>query len=46
MKTLHDLRTSLYVLLVREHQQQRILHFTILDDTSQLSLCLIDTLTV
>jgi len=38
--------TSLYILLVREHQQQRILHFTILDDTSQFRLCLIDTLTI
>jgi hypothetical protein len=34
------------ILLVRKHQQQRILHFAVLDDARQLGLCLVKTVAV
>jgi hypothetical protein len=40
------LRTSLQILLVRKHQQQRILHFSILDDPRELRPRLVDTVAV
>jgi hypothetical protein len=39
-------RTSLQILLVCKHQQQRILHFPVLDDTGELGTGLIDTVAV
>jgi hypothetical protein len=39
-------RTSLQILLVREHQQQRILHFPVLDDTGELSAGFVDAVAV
>jgi len=39
-------RTSLQILLVREYQQQRILHFPVLDNAGELGAGLVDTVTV
>lgn len=39
-------RTSLQILLVREYQQQRILHFPVLDDAGELGAGLVDTVAV
>lgn len=38
--------TSWEILLVRKHQQQRILHFPVLNDTGQLCPRLIDSIAV
>ena len=40
------MRTALQILLVRKHQQQRVLHLTILDDTGELRPCLVDAVAV
>ena len=37
------LRTSAEILLVRKHQQQRILHFSVLDNPCEFLLGLVDT---
>jgi hypothetical protein len=39
-------RTSLEILLVCKHQQQRIFHFPVLDDPCEFRPCLVDTITV
>jgi hypothetical protein len=38
--------TSAEILLVRKHQQQRILHFPVLDDPCELRPCLVDAVAV
>jgi hypothetical protein len=42
----HRVRTSWQILLVRKHQQQRILHFPVLDDARELRPCLVDAVAV
>jgi hypothetical protein len=39
-------RTSWQILLVRKHQQQRILHFPVLDDPRELRFRLVDAAAV
>jgi hypothetical protein len=46
MTCVSKLRTSLKILLVREHQQERILHFSILNNPCEFRSCLVDTVAV
>lgn len=39
-------RTPLEILLVGKHEQQRILHFSVLDDARKFGSCLVDTIAV
>jgi len=43
---LPPVRTPLEILLVRKDQQQRILHFSVLDDSRELRSCLVDAAAV
>jgi hypothetical protein len=39
-------RTSVQILLIRKHQQKRILHFPVLDDSCEFRLRLVDAVAV